>query len=403
MSYTVQQLKTDLENSLHGTTLNSIQGVNQVIQRASSQLLFDLDAMETKRTVQLASPIYDKIYDYALPVDVKGEKIIDLKPQVNRTVQDNYSQAYNTAFDIAKGYTTGGQFSIEYNQGVKTIRINSPFNSTGITINQSDSITGNGVWSVSGLSNLQEDNLQYVSSSSSLSADLVTPTLTGYFENSTMTAVDLTDHELQGQVFVYVYLPTASAITSVSLAWGSSNANYWTGTKTLDYYGNAFQNGWNLIGVNWSTATKVGTPDVTLVNYAKVTILANTTNQYGIRMDNIVSQLGVLMNLEYYSKYMFRDAITGAFQESITDDSNIINLDTETRNLLFLLVGQYAVQQIQGLDAAYYDDNFFGQKYLQMLTGYKAQYKSEWRRPQSVYYRQQRPTYRRFIGKRYSY
>jgi hypothetical protein len=401
--YSINNLKTDLENSLHGTTLNSIQGINQVIQRASSQLLFDLDAMETKRTVQLASPIYDKIYDYALPVDVKGEKIIDLKPQVNRTIQDNYSQAYNTAFDIAKGYTTGGQFSIEYNQGVKTIRINSASNNTGIVVNQVDSITGNGVWTVSGLSNLQEDNLQYVSGSTSLKADMVTPNLTGYFENSTMTAVDLSDHKLQGQEFVYVYLPLGSAITSVSLAWGSSPSNYWTGTKTLDYYGNAFQNGWNLIGINYSTATKVGSPDVTKINFAKTTFVANTTNQYGIRMDNIVSQLGVLMNLEYYSKYMFKDAITGAFQESITDDSNIINLDTETRNLLFLLTGKYAVQQIQGINASYYDDNFFSGQYANMLAGYKAQYKSEWRRPQGVYYKQTRPMNRRYLGQRMGY
>lgn len=73
-SYTVTQLKSDLTSALHGTTLNKVQNVNGMIQRASADLLLEVDPMETKRIVPLFTPIFNKVYDYALPSDLKGNK-----------------------------------------------------------------------------------------------------------------------------------------------------------------------------------------------------------------------------------------------------------------------------------------------------------------------------------------
>ena len=81
------------------------------------------------------------------------------------------------------------------------------------------------------------------------------------------------------------------------------------------------------------------------------------------RINLVECILGTILEYEYYSKYLFRDAVTGAFQETVTDDSNLINLDTESYNLLFNLTTFLAVQQQQGLDAMFYDGNFFGQAY----------------------------------------
>ncbi len=122
--------------------------------------------------------------------------------------------------------------------------------------------------------------------------------------------------------------------------------------------------------------------------------------QDGVLLNSIYSRLGVISEIEYYSKYLYQDAITGAFQETITDNSNIINLDTETRNLLYLLTCNYAVQQIQGLDALFFDDQFFQQKYNLALAEYKAQYKSEWQKPKSTYYSMPNASYLSRISKR---
>jgi hypothetical protein len=68
---------------LHGTTLSQVENISGVFNRAARQLLLDIDPQETKRIEQLASPIFYQVYDYAPPADLKGQKIIDIFPQVN--------------------------------------------------------------------------------------------------------------------------------------------------------------------------------------------------------------------------------------------------------------------------------------------------------------------------------
>ena len=122
-SYTITQLKSDLTSSLHGTTLNKVQNVNGMIQRAGADLLLQLDPQETKRIVPLTTPIFNNVYDYQLPTDLKGTKIIDIRPQANRTLLDRYVQGYGQDFDINKAYTLQPNITVQFNQGLKFIRI----------------------------------------------------------------------------------------------------------------------------------------------------------------------------------------------------------------------------------------------------------------------------------------
>src|ERR1051326_2639403 len=102
MSYSVLDLKNDLSGVLHGTTNSQIQNLDGVINRAARQLLLDLDPQETKRTVEFVNPIFNTVFDYPIAADVKGNKLIDIFPQVQRIPQDIWTQAYNQAFDVAK-------------------------------------------------------------------------------------------------------------------------------------------------------------------------------------------------------------------------------------------------------------------------------------------------------------
>ncbi len=399
-SYTVNNLRTDLENSLHGTTLNKVSGVNQIIQRAGSELLLELDPMETKRIVQLASPIFSQVYDYTLPVDLKGTKIIDIRPQANRTYRDLYFNGYNQAFSIGKTYTYQPNFTVQLNTGLKTIRIDNNLITNGVQLNQADTVTGDGLWVASGnASNLGQNNLQFVVGASALQFDISTGPGAAVLTNSTINPLNLSGQNNQAQIFFYTYLPVASNFTSIEIKWGSSASDYWTQTLYATNVGTAFGNGWNLLQANWETATAVGNPDNTNVGYLQVVWNYTGAAQEGVLLNSIYSRLGVISEIEYYSKYLYQDATTGAFLENITDNGNIINLDTETRNLLYLLTCVYAVQQIQGLDALFYDAQFFQQKYDVALASYKAQYKSEWQKPKSTYYGWPRASYQQKISK----
>lgn len=383
--YNILNLKNDLTGVLHGTTTNQIQNLDGVINRAARQLLLDVDPQETKRTVEFVAPIFNTVFDYPIAADVKGNKIIDIFPQVQRLPQDVWLQAYNQAFDVGKQniLTMQNMFTINFNTSLKTLRVNAPWLNPPVIINQVEDITSNGTWAAGGTaSNLAVNNTNFAQGAGSLQFNATTGV--AYIENTTSEAINLSDVVNQSYLFVWVYVPTASNLTNVKLRWGSSSANYYEGTATQTQQGTAFQNGWNLCQFPWVSATTVGTPDASALDYLRVT-LTLTANATGCLVNGINSIVGTILSYEYYSKYLFRDAVTGVYQETVTDDSNLINLDTESYNLLFNLVAFFAAQQMQGVDAGY-DASYFRNQYDGAVLRYKAMYKSELQKPQSTYY-----------------
>ncbi len=401
MSYSVQTLKNDLTGVLHGTTTNQIQNLDGVINRAARQLLLDVDPQETKRVLEFVNPIFNTVFDYPIAADVKGNKIIDIRPQVNRLPRDIWTQAYNQAFDIAKQniFSQSDMFTMNFNTGVKTLRINAPFLNPPIIVDNIESISENGTWAVGGTaSSLSVNNSNFVQGAGSLQFNVTSGA--AYLENSTLSSVNLSNVANQASFFAYVYVPTGTTLTSVNLRIGSSASNYYTLTVTQNQQATAFVNGWNLCQFTWASMSSVGSPNASAIDYARITLNVTGT-MTGCLVNGLNSILGSIMEYEYYSKYLFRDSSTGAFQETVTDDSNLINLDTESYNLLFNLVAFFAAQQQEGLDALSYDGNFFGQQYVQCLQRYKAMYRAENQKPQGVYYKIPNTNYSRFFGRQW--
>lgn len=399
MSYSIQDLKNDITGQLHGTTSNQIQNFDGAINRSARQLLLDLDPQETKRSVEFVAPIFNSVFDYPIAADVKGNKIIDIYPQVQRIPQDIWTQAYNQAFDVMKQniFTMVNMFTMNFNSGLKTIRINAPWLNPPVVINQIEAIETNGLWQTTGTADdIAVNNTNFVQGAGSLQFNQAAG-LGGMFNNN-MTAVDLSAVENQSSIFVWVYVPTGASLTSVHLLWGNDNGNYWHKTVTQNQQGTAFVNGWNLLQYEWSSSVVVGTPDASSIQYAEIQ-LNTTADMTGCLLNGLDSILGTILNYEYYSKYLFRDAITGAFQENVTDDSNLINLDTESFNLLEYQVLYQATQQQQGLDASFYDGTFAKSSYDAGVLRYKAMYKSELQKPQSRYYQMPSTGYNNILGR----
>lgn len=385
MSYTVQDIKNDLTGVLHQTQLNQIFNIDGLIDRAARQLLLDVDPQETKRTLEFVNPVFNGVFDYPIAADVKGNRIIDIKPQVRRLPLDIWSQSYNQEFDVFKSniLTLKNMFTMNFNTGIKTIRINAPFLNNPIIVNEAENVTSNGTWTVAGTgSNLTTDNVNYVQGTGSLKFDSTAGV--AYIENSTMTAVNLSSYENQSSFFVWVYAPTGTNLQSVNLRIGSSSANYYSLSVTQNQNQTAFVNGWNLCQFDWKDMSVTGTPSSSSLSYVRVSLTTTGTNT-GLRVNGIDSILGSILEYEYYSKYLFRDSDTGAFQEKVTDDSNIVNLDTESYNLLFNQVAFLATQQQQGKDSMY-DSNYFKKLYDDGVKRYQGLYKSEAQKPQTIYY-----------------
>lgn len=400
--YDIQDLKNDITGQLHGTTSNQIQNFNGVINRSARQLLLDLDPQESKRTVEFIAPIFDTVFDYPIAADVKGNKIIDVFPQVNRLPIDIWTQAYNQAFDVAKQniFSLKNMFTINFNSSLKTIRLNAPFLNAPVIIDDIEAIATNGTWATGGTaSNLAVNNSNFAQGAGSLQFNITSGA--GWIENSTLYPVNLSAYLNQSSLFDWVSVPTGANLTSVNLRFGSSSSNYYTLTVMQTQQGTAFVNGWNLEQFPWASMSVVGSPNPASITYARITLNV-TSSMTGCLINGLNSILGTILSYSYYSKFPFRDAITGAYQETVTDDSNLINLDTESFNLLEYQVLYQATQQQQGLDASFYDGTFALQMYNQGVLRYKAQYKSELQKPMSTYYGMPNRGYGRYLGRNYN-
>lgn len=400
MAYSVNTSYADLASVLHGTNLNKVQGLSQLSNRAARQLLLDLDPIETERIALTTTPIYNQIWDYACPSDLKGNRIIDIAPQYYRTSADLLTQTFQQPFDISKNYLGGGfpDFTLQFNTAVKTIRINDTTLPAQISIDTCAQTNG---WTAGGsASNIRIDNVNYVANGGSLKFDLAASPVTGFIFNNEPAQLDLTSELNQASFFFYVYLPSVTGLTSFELRWGSSSTNYYSRTMTVTNEGNAFAVGWNLLRADWLGATVVGSPVVSAINYVYVGVTTTGVAFTGINIDAIVCIMGLYRAVRYYSNCLFRNAITGAFQQTTTDPSDLINLDVESYNLYQNLLAFYATQQIQGLDATFFDSNFFGQEYQKNKTRYTSLNQSQVQKPRQSYYTPQKGGYGRYLGRR---
>lgn len=401
-TYSIAQTGQELEAQMHGATLNQITDLYGVYNRAARRIAADVDLQETRMVTEFGA-VYQGVWDYPVFVDLKGNSVADFFPQANRTSLDDFGQQYNKDFDLQKNYSIKPDFTPRYNNALRTIRINAPELPAGLQINAADFVTDNGTWTASGGASAPINNSIFYTDgvNGSVQTNLASGQSTGSLQNSTMTAVDLTDEfNNNATQFFQVYMPNAAAITSLEFQVGSgTGAYYHLAGITTTWQGTAFQNGWNLIAVPFPSMTVgAGSPVITKINFLKLTFTYNSTQQNQVLINQFYSRIGIIFMMEYYSKYLFRDVITGAFQETVTADTNIINLDTDAYDLFLFAAGADATQQMQGLSALFYDANFFENRYQTCLAAYKAKYKGEKIKPHSYYYSQPQAGYRRYLS-----
>lgn len=400
MAYSVSTLLSDISGVVHGTTTNKIPNVYGIINRAARAVILDVDPKETQRNVEIGQ-VFNDVYDYPCPADLKGDRIVDLRPQAGRFSSDVYSQVYAEVFDSQKNLNLSKRIYTQWNTGVKSVRIEAPTLTSPVVI--SDTSTTDGWSATTGASNISLDTLNNVAGGGAIVFDLAAGSSTGYIQNSTLTPLDLSGQENISTLFLWVYMPDADAITSINLKWGSSSSNYWSSTATTTQENTAFVNGWNLLSFPWVDATSTGSPDSSLISFVRVTSAYDSTLQTGMKIDNLTSNLGFIFEMQYYSKFLFRNPSTNVFQETVadaTDNAMVINLDTESYNLLFNKVAFYVAQTLQGADASY-DADYWQTEYNNALAKYKAENPSEAIKKSESYYNLPNKGYSRFQAYRF--
>lgn len=324
---TIDEVKANLGGLLHGASTDDLTDIDLLLERSANTLLSKIDPIETIRTASLSSVVHDDVFNYALPSDYK--KLIDIYPQDNR---NEWDKAYRTAagqFDLKKAIRNK-VVSIEGDEGSKVIRINWR-SRQGKVLHTMNSVSDNGTWSaVATAAGIVADTIFKKSGSASIKFNVLASG--DGIKNTSMSAVDLTDEDEVADVFVWVYLPAVSALTSVTAKWGNSldglSPKYWTGTaQTTQADGTDFKIGWNLLKFSWATASETLT--VTPADIDSFSITFTTTGAIsGIRVDNIVFSIGRNFDIKYYSKYLLKNS-SGTWINKTSDDADTVVLDSD--------------------------------------------------------------------------
>lgn len=397
--FTVQNLQADVSRKIHGQVSESFFGS---VNEAARWLLGAIDPYETKRIAYLESALYDQISKYYLPVDVKDNRIIDIRKQqqtlLARTYRDDFTQISNRSFDkynsTGSGVGAWRTFTMESLEGVKFIRINDNLPNTALTLQTCDNLSNNGTWNIYGSVNtLTVDALNFLTGQGALQFNVDSGTF-GALENADIQQIDLTDYVQTGAIFTWIFLPTPSVMSSVRLFWGSSALDYYNFTVTAPHNNTVWVQGWNLMKFPLQNPIVVGDPLIGAINRVRLEFTTTGVASTGIHIENIVAHKGTVYIMEYYSDYLFNTPMTGLWQPQTYDLGDNINLSTTSYNILMLKTALIEAQEVRNSAT---DVAVINADLQDVMHNYLASNKSEYIVPEEAWYKEIDPTRNQFF------
>lgn len=388
MSYTRGELKERINAGIKGKRgmLADFDGtVNDAVRAVAVDTL---DLRSLRRRSLIAPGLFDDIYSYPLPVDIKGNRIVSIHSQ---DLTNTYRRYSLIPFEDFGEQRKVGTIAINDHDQLRKLLISAPIVGNNMRVSSLDALnSGGGTWGLFGTTTeVVADSTFYVYGAGSIRFNIgpAIGTEAGIV-NSTLDVFDFSDHlEQTSSAFVYVYITNKDNISGFTLRIGQDATHYHAVTATQTHFGTAFVTGWNLVRFDMSTKTTVGTVDPTDGRYVAL-IMNKTTgkvSETGYRFDNLVLGTGSPQFIYYYSQYAWIDSVTGARVSSASRDGDILVADEDEYNLFVYkgieLAGvevdefptsQYAMQMFNTLSMTY------GRQYpsesMLMTTDYQAQY-----------------------------
>lgn len=377
-SYTQSELKAIINGNVH-QKFDQTASPTVIMNRAVRFVLGDVDLRSTKRSAALSPNLFANVYDYAAPSDLKGNKVIDIRKQVLRPSYERWLLVDEADFDRTKNLSSHRLARKDANFG-PLLRIDGVEGDIKKTLHTCDSVTANGTWAASAdASNLTADTQDYIQGGGSLNFDMAKGAATGVLECTGMTAVDLSDYDEQGSIFVWVYIPDYSdaegdTVTNFILRWGNDSSNHWSKTVTTNNEGATFYDGWNLLRFDWTSATETGTVSPSAIDYLRLTVTKSTSLEADTdwRIDDIVFRKGDLYDVVYYSKYGWQTSAAAYIEESTTT-TDLVIADTDEIEGIAFKASEFASQELK----EYNDVTYFQAQYEAWKVKYQSNHPSE--------------------------
>lgn len=333
-NYKRSDLRTDTATMISGTI--STADSNTVMNRAVRDVLADIDMRSMKRKSVLSPNLFDEVYQYTCPGDLKENKIIDVNPQIRRGRLDQWRLTTEEEFQRLKEDNSDSICALSDADFVRKVLLSRPVDDSTITISPLSAV---GDWEGFGDGeNLTADSDNYVKGSASVNWDINADggTTAGIY-NDGLDSFDISDYISTGSVFVWAYITSATNLTNFILRIGSSASAYNYITITSNNEGASFYAGWNLLRFDFINKSTTGSPDNEACTYVALYMTkdAAKVSETDYRFDNMVMKRGNYYNLHYYSKYGWQTS-AGTYLENSTDDTDCINVDTAELRIIEL-------------------------------------------------------------------
>lgn len=333
-TYTQSNLQSRLNAGIQGK-IGMLVSPQDTMNQAVRMLFATVDLRSARRRQTLTPNLYNGIFDYACPTDLKGYSIIDIPAQAAR--QDgSFFLVPTEEFEVKK---EKGMIALDDFNGTRTLKINSSVVDHTITISELDSLTsGGGTWVLFGdATTLASDTDDFVKGSGSIKFNIsAAGGTTAGIQNTGLNSFDLTDY-LGGNssVFVWHRINSTTGITSYTLRIGSSSSNYYSKTVTAQSDGTAFVSGWNLFRFDLTSLTETGSVTDTAITFSAVymTKLGSKISESDYKFDCLVLKRGVTHYVKYFSKFGWTNS-SGTYLENSTAVSDLLVADSDEFELI---------------------------------------------------------------------
>lgn len=374
-TYNYALLQRILQTKIHGRrdNLNNADTNTErdLINSAVRIGLSDIDFRGNIRETVLTPNLMDNQWDYALPVDVKADNIIDFRPQNtdSRDEFETYDLVPPQEFDRRKRVEKG-IYTILNDDLTRTLRVSADIEDKTLQIStMEDTNWGSFDTDAVNDSDVKVDNDDYLEGNGAIRFQTDTTDSTDSavgVQNTSLNAINVSDYLARGSAFVDAKLTTYdTGIHQITLRLGSDSDNYYQISDSNQNDCSPFQTGWNKIRFDFANKTAVGTPSDTAVDYAALFWSRDTTttallhlNDTDWGFDNLQLKRGKYYNLSYYTRYVWQDTAFGVSENS-ANDSHALLVQNDELEVIMAKAAELASQYLRdNEDAAYYRSEY---------------------------------------------
>ena len=333
----------------------------------------------------LTPNLFDNIFDYALPVDVKADKIIDFRPQVtdSRGEFETFDLVTPEEFDRRKKVEKG-LYTILNDDLTRILRVSADVEDETVKVSALED-TAWGTWDTDGVndSDVKVDNDDFIEGGGSIrfqTDSLDSTDSTVGIQNDSIDDFNISGFLARGSAFVDAKLTVAdTGIHQISLRLGSDSSNYYQINDSNQNDCSAFVSGWNKIRWDFVNKTTVGTPVDTAIDYAALFWSRDTTTAALLHQldtdwgfDNLILKRGKYYLLSYYSRNVWQDTAFTVVENS-THDSHALLVQNDELELIIAKTAELASGYLRDRE----DQTYYRQEYERLKSAYLMSHPSQ--------------------------